>query len=166
MRALLPLLTLGLLLAACTPEAPRRPLQVVASAALSGPEAEMVRVHVSQIPPGAVIESVALVGPDGARIEADDWRRASSESGPRLEGDSVLGIGVVASGSSSGLARASVGSGGIRSGNALSTQQITAQIPVPDPATYLEQARDWRVEVRYRDVAGSARVLTLPAPRR
>ena len=43
--------------------------------------------------------------------------------------------------------------------------KISTQIPVPDPAAYLDEVRDWRVEVHYRDVTGAARVLTLPAPR-
>ena len=102
MRLFLPLLLLAFGLAACAQEAPRRPQHVVASASLSGPEAEAVRVLISQIPPGTAIERVALIDPEGAVYEPASFRRGTSESGPRLEGDSVIGVGVVASGSSSG----------------------------------------------------------------
>ena len=165
MRGLLPVMLLALLLSACAQDEPRRPQRVVASAVLTGPEAEAVRVHVSQMPPGTVIESIALIDPEGTESEAAEFRRGASESGPILEGGSILGIGVVGGLSSGVSTRASVGTGGLRSGDALRTQQITAQIPVPDPAAYLVQVRDWRIEVRYRDVSGSARVLILRAPR-
>ena len=165
MRGLFPVMLLAVLLSACAQDEPRRPQRVVASAMLTGPEAEAVRVHVSQMPPGTVIESIALIDPEGIESEAADFRRGASESGPTLEGGTILGVGVVGGLSSGGSARASVGTGGLRSGNALSTQQLTATIPVPDPSAYLDQVRDWRIEVRYRDVSGSARLLTLRAPR-
>ncbi len=152
-------------LAACAASGPEQPRVLKARAALEGPEAAVVEVKVTEIPPGVVVERILMIGPGGQRLEADELARSASESGPGLVSRPGLGI-AVTGGSSSGV-NPSVGIGWhvTGGGRGRRSRQVTAQIPLPDPAPYRSAAIGWRIEVHYSDVTGWRQVLTLPAPR-
>ena len=157
----------GLLaLAACAGGEPESPRQVRAAAGFTEPEASEVLVEVYEIPPGASIERILLLGPGGERLAASELRRSSSEIGPGLLARPGIGV-AVTGGSSSGVTPSlSLGYSVTRqSGPSRKTRQVTARIVLPDPAAYRAAAGSWRVEIHYVDVTGDARVLTLPAPR-
>jgi hypothetical protein len=155
----------GLVLAACAASRPEHPRLLKAQAALTGPEAAVVKVRTTEIPPGAVVERVLVIGPGGERLEAGKLSRSASETGPGLVSRPSIGIAVT--GGSSGGVIPSVGLGWQVTGGGRErrSQQVTAAVPLPDPAAYRATASQWRVEVHYSDVAGRRQVLALPAPR-
>jgi hypothetical protein len=156
---------LGLVLAACADGRPEQPRLLKAEATVSGHEGAAVDVRVTEIPPGTVIDRILVIGPGGERLEAAEFDRATSETGPGLVSRPTVGI-AVTGGSSSGV-NPSVGLGWQVTGGGRErrSKQVTAVVPLPDPAAYRATAAQWRVEVHYSDVTGRPRVLTLPAPR-
>ena len=153
------------LLAACATGGPEQPRVLKARAAVDGPEATVVEVRVTEIPPGVAVERVLMIGPGGQRLEAEKLIRSAREPGPGLV--SRPGIGIAVTGGSSSRVNPSVGLGWHVTGGGPSrySQQVAARIPLPNPAAYRATAIGWRVEVHYRDVTGRRQVLTLPAPR-
>ncbi len=156
---------LALVLAACAPAEPESPRTLRASAAFTGPEAEVIEVLIYEIPPGTVIQQVVLIGPKGEVIAARDFTRSNAESGPGVVSGPSIGIGVTV-GSSTGVNPSlSLGwqvSGG---GPGRQSRRVAALIPLPDPAAYRASTEPWRVEVRHLDVTGAPQVLSLSAPR-
>jgi hypothetical protein len=154
-----------LTLAACGGREPLRPLTLKAVTGLDGSEAMAIEVRITEIPPGVRIERIAAVDPGGGVLAASELLRSESETGPGLVSRPSLGL-AVTGGSSSGvnpsLALGINVSGG---GPSRRSRQVTARIPLPDPAAYRSAASEWRIEVHYSDVADSSQVLTLPAPR-
>jgi hypothetical protein len=156
---------LGVLLAACADGRPAPPRMLKAQATLAGPEAAAVEVGVTEIPPGVAVERILVIGPGGARLEAGQLSRATSEAGAGLVSRPSIGI-AVTGGSSSGVnPSVSLGWQVTGGGRERRSRQVTAVVPLPDPAAYRATAAQWRVEVHYRDVTGQQQVLTLPAPR-
>ncbi|MDH3790776.1 MAG: hypothetical protein OES41_03440, partial [Rhodospirillales bacterium] len=156
---------IGLVLAACAAGGPEQPRVLTARAALEGPEAAVVEVRVTEIPPGVVVERILMIGPGGQRLDAEKLARSTSESGPGLVSRPGIGI-AVTGGSSSGVnPSVSLGWHATGGGPGRHSQQITARIPLPSPAAYRAAGLGWRVEVHYSDVTGRRQVLTLPAPR-
>lgn len=158
-------LVFGLLLAACSEPEPRRPIQLLGQATLSGPEAETVVVTLYEIPPGTQVESITLVGPDGTRLPGTEFRRGSRESGPGYVVQHGVGI-TIRGGSASGI----IPGGGYGpyvtgGGESVASQVITTEIAVPDPQAYLAEADLWHVEIDYLDITGSPRQRRIPAPR-
>lgn len=164
MKIPLALPILAVALAACADPVAQRPTVLRATAALGGPEAEVIEVWVSQIPPGTRVEQVVLIDPDGAVTAARETLWSDSESGPGQVSRPLIGIGV--SGGSSGGIKPSLGLGWRVTGGgpSLRTSRLLARIPVADPEAYKSTAASWRVEVRYLDVTGAARVLSQAAP--
>jgi hypothetical protein len=155
----------GFVLVACAAGGPEQPRVLKARAALDGPEATVVEVRVTEIPPGVVVERILMIGPGGQRLEADKLARSTNESGPGLI--SSPGIGVAVTGGSSSGVNPSVSLGWHVTGGGPGwySRQVTARIPLPNPTAYRTAARQWLVEVHYSDVTGRRQVLTLPAPR-
>lgn len=156
---------IALMLAACGGQGPLRPRTLKAVAGFAGPEATAIEVRITEIPPGVHVERVVAVGPGGRLLAASELSRSERESGPGLTSRPSLGL-AVTGGSSSGVTPSlSLGwnlSGG---GPSRRSRQVTAQIPLPDPAAFASEAADWRIEVHYIDVADQSRVLALPAPK-
>ena len=155
-----------LFLASCARDEPVRPERLRAAAGFAGPEAEVVEVRVFEIPAGTTVERILLLGPDGERLEAAEFARSISESGPGFVARKGIGV-AVSGGSSSGVQPSvSLNYGLTREpGVDRQTRRIVAAIPLADPAAYRAAAEDWRVEVHYSDVTGAPQVLSLPAPR-
>jgi len=161
--AIVPLISF--VLAACATGGPEQPRVLKARAALDGPEATVVKVTVTEIPPGVAVERILMIGPGGQRLEADKLARSTRESGPGLVSRPGIGI-AVTGGSSSGVSPSvSLGWHATGGGRGRGSRQVTAVVPLPDPVAYRAKALQWRVEVHYSDVTGRRQVLALPAPR-
>ncbi len=120
------------------------------------------RIRVELVDPEAayLVERVALVGPGGRRIGAQEVTRAS---GPGGLGPSYGVGGGFGSHSGGGIGFGmSVPLGGYdRSGPA---RRTFATIVLPDEAAYRRTARDWTVEVQLRDRGGAQYHASIPAP--
>jgi len=161
MRGALALLLVLALAGCAAPQAHRAPV-MTASAVLADPATIAVTLY--DLPPGANLEAVVLIGADGSETPAGAVSQSYREAGP---GYGPTGIGVaISGGSASGVSTGvtagvnSSGGRGVEAGTRLATA-----IAIPDPARYAEDPRAWQVEVRWTDVAGGARVIRLPAPR-
>jgi len=163
-RALGRLLPLALLLlaAACAdPAAPRRNPVMTGEAVVVAADGSLVEARLFDLPPGAEITAILLIGPDGGETASGPFQTSYGERGP---GYGPAGIGVTLSGgSNSGLSTGvSVGVNSTGGGPSQASTTLVATIAVPEPARLLEDRRAWRVEARWIEVGGVARVLPLP----
>lgn len=159
-RALLLALLGAAGLAACAePPAPRRNPVMTGEAWLAA-DAASIEAVLHDVPPGAEILALVLIAPDGGETLSGPLRSRYGERGP---GYGPAGIGVtVSGGSSSGLSTGvSVGVNSSGGGPTEAATTVSATIAVPDPAELREAPRAWRVEARWIEVGGLARVLPL-----
>ena len=155
-----------LLLAACADRAPERSGFLRAQPAPPGPAASgaangTVEIVIAGIPPGARVETVALLDPRGGRHPAEALTAATLEGSTAAPG-AVLYLGVTI-GSSSGV-KPSLGLGlgtGLRE-HSYRDRRVIARVPLPDTAMFRDHPARWRLEVTYLDVTGSSRSLVLP----
>lgn len=165
LRRLILSLCLGLLAAACAEGPPPRRAPVMTAEALAPlADGSVIQVEVRDIPPGARVDEILLIAPDGGATPSRSREITRVEGGPGY-GPAGIGIGV-SGGSSGGIATGITvgvnsfgGQGGDYAGN-----RLLADIAVPDPALYRRDPRAWRIEVRWTDVTGQAQVLPLRAP--
>lgn len=164
MRRLLALLCL-VLLAACEAGPPPRRAPVLSAEAVSAAaDGSLIRVAIRDIPPGARVDEILLIAPDGGVTPARSREVTRGEGGPGF-GPAGIGVGL-SGGSSGGLATGvtvGVNSYGGQGGD-YATNSLLADLAVPDPALYRQDPRAWRVEVHWTDVTGQAQVLPLRAP--
>lgn len=154
------LLTALLLLGACAEPPPRRN-PVMTGTAVVADEGRRVEVLVRDVPPGARLEAIVLVAPDGVETPAGPLVETRGESGP---GYGPTGLGVsISGGSSSGVSTGvTLGINSSGGGGSIASDSVSASIAVPDPAKLLADRRAFRVELRWIEVGGTPRVLALP----
>jgi hypothetical protein len=147
------------LLSGCASDKPPPPMHVAARV-----ESDTVKLTVDNIPPGREITALVLVDDRGGETPARERELITRESGGG--GNSGPGVGVGASGGSSSGIHPYISLGYLFSGSdtARRSQRMEAEIPLPDPAIYRAEYRDWRVVVRYRDQLGETREAGIPAP--
>lgn len=160
------LIALALLPAACGGPPHSRPPVMRAAAAFADAEGTAIEVRLVDVPPGTVIEEIALVGPEGPVRVAGETVRSSRETGSSALVQPTFGL-AVTGGSKSGI-NPSVSIGGQVTGGGPGRRQreIAAAIPIGDLPDYGDPPGVWRLEIRYLDSSATARTLTLAAPRR
>lgn len=164
MRRLALLFTFSLLLLACSEAKHSRPPIMRAEAAFAAPGQAALQVRVIDIPPGTVVEEIVLLGPTGPVRVASDLARSTTDSGPGIVSRPAIGF-AVSGGSSSGInPSVSIGWQVTGGGPSRRHREIRATIPIDDLTDYGVVPRAWHLEVRYLDVSGTRRVLTVTAP--
>jgi hypothetical protein len=149
----------GGLLTACAAEPAPRPMHVSARTA-----ADSLALTVDHIPPGREITEIALLDPAGGETPARERELITREEASG--GNAGPGIGVGATGGSSSGINPYISLGYLFRGSddVRRSQRLIARIPLPDPAAYAADYRDWRIVVRYRDQLGERREVSIPAP--
>lgn len=158
LRVLLVLLAL----AACAdPAPPRRNPVMTGEAVLAADDGSLVEARLFDLPPGAAVTAIVLIAPDGGETASGPFETIYGERGP---GYGPTGLGVsLSGGSNSGLAAGvSVGVNSSGGGPSEASTRLIARIAVPDPEALLADRRAWRVEARWIEVGGVARLLPLP----
>jgi len=151
-----------LLATACAePAPPRRNPVMTGEAVVVAADGALVEARLFDLPPGAEVTAILLVAPDGSETASGPFQTSYGERGP---GYGPAGIGVTVSGGSrSGIdTGVTVGVSSTGGGPSQASTTLVATIAVPDPAKLLEDRRAWRVEARWIEVGGVARVLPLP----
>ena len=159
-------LFLVLVLVACGgPQQSRAPI-MRAEAAFAGPDRLAIQVQLIDVPPGTLVEEIALLGPAGPVRVAGEMIRSSHETGSGTLVRPTFGL-AVTGGSKSGI-NPSLSIGGQVTGDGPGRRQrrIKATIPIDDLPDYGDPPGAWRLEIRYLDSSATTRTLTLAAPRR
>lgn len=143
---------------------PAPPPSIVQADSGLSPDGQAIEV-VAAAPPGQQVTAFVLTGPQGELAETREFQRSYVQSsgdrgrpaiGVRGNSDGNFGVGV-----SLDLRNLFRKLPPRESGQ---RTLLSGRLTLPDPAAYAEGWRQQRVEIRYLDILGEARKLSLRAP--